>query len=84
MLTDGVAFNAKDKECVFLEFTRPMDSVTTSDEGDWVERKETEMDARFAHHRYFINYLSAQRGRQWKWTGQLHDWYKGLAQRIPV
>jgi len=26
---DGVAFNATDKECVFLEFTRPMDSVTS-------------------------------------------------------
>ena len=36
---DGVTSNAKDKECVFLEFTRPMDSVTSSDEGDWAERK---------------------------------------------
>ena len=31
---DGVAFNVKDKECVFLESTRPMDSVASSDEGD--------------------------------------------------
>jgi len=65
---DGVAFNAEDKECVFLEFTHPMDSVTSSEEGDWAERKEAEKDARYAHHRYFINYLSAQRGRQWKCT----------------
>ena len=25
---DGVAFDDKNKHCVFLEFTRPMDSVT--------------------------------------------------------
>jgi len=37
---DGVAFDAKNKQYVFLEFTRPMDSVTSSDEGDWAERKE--------------------------------------------
>ena len=29
----GVAFNEKDKECFFMEFTCPMDSVTSSDEG---------------------------------------------------
>jgi len=27
---DGVAFDDKNKHCVFLEFTRPMDSVTSS------------------------------------------------------
>jgi len=30
--------------------------------------KETEKDARYTHHRYLINYLSAQRGRPWKCT----------------
>jgi len=30
---DGVAFNAKDTEQVFLEFTRPMDSVTPRKKG---------------------------------------------------
>jgi len=65
---DGVAFNAKDKECVFLEFTRPMDSMTSSEEGNWAERKKSEKNARYAHYQYFINYLSAQRGRQWKCT----------------
>jgi len=30
---DGVAFSIKDKGCVFLKFTRSMDSVTSSDEG---------------------------------------------------
>ena len=31
---DGVAFNANGNHCVVLEFTRPIDSVTSSDEGD--------------------------------------------------
>jgi len=37
---NGVPFDATGKQCVFLEFTSPMDSVTSSDEGDWAERKE--------------------------------------------
>jgi len=28
---DEIAFDAKSKHCVFLEFSRPMDSVTSSD-----------------------------------------------------
>ena len=39
---DEAAFDAMDKQCVFLEFTRLMDSVRSSDEGDWAERKELE------------------------------------------
>ena len=31
---DGVAFDDKNKHCVFLEFTRPMDSVTSTEEED--------------------------------------------------
>ena len=30
---DRDAFDTKGKQCIFLEFTRPMDSVTASDEG---------------------------------------------------
>jgi hypothetical protein len=45
-----------------------MNSGISSEEGDWAERKEVEKHARYAHHRYFINYLSAQRSRQWKCT----------------
>jgi len=56
---DGVAFDAKGEQCVFLEFTRPMDSVSSSDEGDWAERKELEKNEGYGLHRYFINYLSA-------------------------
>jgi len=62
---DGVAFDAKGKQCVFLEFTRPMDLVTFSDEGDWAETKELEKNERYGMHLYFINHLSALYGRPW-------------------
>ena len=65
---DGVAFGDKNKHCVFLEFTRPMDSVTFSLEGDWAERKELEKNARYGMHIYFINHLSALHGRPWNCT----------------
>jgi len=56
---NGVAFDTKGKQCVFLEFIRPMDSVTSSDVGEWAERKELEKNERYGMHLYFINYLSA-------------------------
>ena len=62
---DEVAFNENDKQCVFLELTRPMNSVASSDDGDWAERKESEKNARYALHRYFINHLSTQKGKPW-------------------
>jgi len=65
---DGVAFDAKRKHCVFLEFTRPMDSVTSSEEGDWAEIKELEKNERYGTDMYFINYLSALHGRSWNCT----------------
>jgi len=65
---DGVAFDVKNKHCAFLEFTRPMDSVTSSPEGDWAERKELEKNARYGMHIYFINHLSALDGRPWNCT----------------
>jgi hypothetical protein len=40
-----------------------MDSVSSSLEGDWVERKELEKNARYGMHIYFINHLSALHGR---------------------
>jgi len=60
-----MAFHTKGKQCVFLEFTSPMDSVLFSDEGDWAERKELEKNERYALHHYFINYLSAFTGKHW-------------------
>jgi len=65
---DGVAFDAKGKQCVLLEFTRPMDSVTSSDEEDWAERKELEKNERNGMHIYFINYLGTLHGRPWNCT----------------
>ena len=62
---DGVAFDAKGKQCIFLEFTCPMDSVLSSDEGDWAEGKEVEKSERYGLHRYCINNLSALSGRPW-------------------
>jgi len=59
---DGVAFDDKNKHCVFLEFTCPMDSVTFSDEGDWADVKELEKNERYGMHIYFIKYLSAFMG----------------------
>ena len=65
---DGVAFDEKNKHYVLLEFTRPMDSVSSSPEGDWAERKELEKNARYGMHIYFINHLSALHGRPWNCT----------------
>jgi len=45
-----------------------MDSVTSSHEGDWAERKELEKNERYGMHLYFINYLSALNGRPWNCT----------------
>jgi len=42
-----------------------MDSVTSSDEGDWAERKELEKNDRYGMHLYFMKYLSALNGRPW-------------------
>jgi len=33
-----------------------MDSVTSSPEGDWAERKELEKNARYGMHIYFMNF----------------------------
>jgi len=60
---DGVAFDDKNKHCVFLECTRPMVSVTSSPEGDWAERKELEKNARYGMRIYFINHLKALHSR---------------------
>ena len=65
---DGVAFDAKSKLCIFLEFIRPMASVTSSDKGDWAKIKEIEKNERYEMHICFINCLSALYGRPWNCT----------------
>jgi len=62
---DGVDFDAKGKQCVFLKFTLTMDLATSSDEGDWTEKKERKKKERYGMRLYFINYLSAFSGRPW-------------------
>jgi len=65
---DGVAFDDKNKHCFSLKFNGPMDSVTSSPEGDWAERKDLEKNVRCGMHIYFINHLSALHGRPWNCT----------------
>jgi len=48
---DGMALDVMCKHCVLLEFTCPMVSVSSSDEGDWAERKGLEKNERYALHR---------------------------------
>jgi len=45
-----------------------MDSVTSSEEGDWAEIKELEKNERCGMHIYFMNYLIALHGRPWNCT----------------
>jgi len=45
-----------------------MDSVTSSKEIDWAEKKELEKDERYGMHIYFINHLSTHHGRPWNCT----------------
>ena len=45
-----------------------MDSVTSSDEGDWAKSKALEKNERYGMHIYFINYLSALNGQPWTCT----------------
>jgi len=45
-----------------------MDSVTSSDEGDWAKIKELEKNERYGMHIYFMNYLGALHGRPWNCT----------------
>jgi len=42
-----------------------MDSVTSSDEGDWAEGTELEKNERYGMRLYLINYLGALNGRPW-------------------
>ena len=50
---DGLAFDKGKKLCVFLEYTRAMDTNE-----DWAEKKEQEKNDRYSSHLGFINHLS--------------------------
>jgi len=50
---DGLAFDKEKKLCVFLEYTRAMDTNE-----DWAEKKEQEKNDRYSSHLGFINHRS--------------------------
>ena len=63
---DGIAFNTEDRKCVFLEFTRPMDTRTglLDEPADWAEEKDFVKDLRYKNHRIFIEeYSECKLGR---------------------
>jgi len=45
-----------------------MDSVTSSEKGDWAEIKELEKNEKYGMHIYFIHHLNALHGRPWNCT----------------
>jgi len=58
---DGLAFDKGKKICVFLEYTRAMDTNE-----DWAEKKEQEKNDRYSSHLGFINHLSNREKSGWK------------------
>jgi len=58
---DGLAFDKGKKICVFLEYTRAMDTNE-----DWAEKKEQEENDRYSSHLGFINHLSHREKSGWK------------------
>ena len=60
---DGLAFDKEKKLCVFLEYTRAMDTNE-----DWAPKKEQEKDDRYNTHLGFINHFSRREKSGWKAT----------------
>ena len=58
---DGLVFDKEEKLCVFLEYTRAMDTNQ-----DWAEKKEQEKNDRYSSHLGFINHLSHREKSGWK------------------
>jgi len=58
---DGLFFDKEKKICVFLEYTRAMDTNE-----DWAEKKEQEKNERYSSHLGFINHLSNREKSGWK------------------
>ena len=68
---DGIAFNAEDRICVFLEFTRPMDTRTgliAEEPGDWAEEKDSLKNLRYENHRSFLEDYSRRILGRLSWT----------------
>ena len=60
-----------------------MDSVSSSPEGDWAERKELEKNARYGMHIYFINQRPSWSSLE-LYTSQFHSGSTGLPQTDPT
>jgi len=60
---DGLAFDKEKKSCLFLEYTRAMDTNE-----DCATKKKTEKDDRCSTHLGFINRLSKREKGGWKAT----------------
>jgi len=58
---DSLAFDKETKLCVFLEYTRAMDTNEY-----WAEKKEQERNERYSSHLGFINHLSHREKGGWK------------------
>jgi len=58
---NSLAFDKGKKLCVFLEYTRAMDTNE-----DWAEKKEQEKNDRYSSHLGFINHLSHREKSGWK------------------
>jgi len=60
---DGLALDKKQKSCVFLEYTRAMDTNE-----DWATKEEQKKDDRYSSHLGFINHLSRREKSGWQAT----------------
>jgi len=60
---DGLAFEKEQKSCMFLEYTRAMDTNE-----DWATKKEQEKDNRYSTHLGSIKHLSRREKSGWKAT----------------
>jgi len=58
---DGLAFDKGKKLCVFLEYTRAMNTNKY-----WAEKKEQEKNDKYSSHLSFINHLSYREKSDWK------------------
>ena len=70
---DGLACNKEKKLCVFLEYTRVMDTNE-----DWAEKKEQEKNDRYISHLGFINYLSHRKKSGWKASQTIFTTVRGI------
>ena len=67
---DGIASNAEDRKCVFLEFTRPLDTLMSSvdEPANWAEEKDIAKNLLYEHHRIFLKQYSARMMGRLRWS----------------